>query len=57
MKPIERLFPIRIFARLATVVFFLVAGSAARLDAQGYGSIVGTVTDPTGATIAAPASW
>jgi hypothetical protein len=34
------------------IVFLFIACSAARLNAQGYGRIAGTVTDPSGAVVA-----
>ena len=37
---------------LFALLFLLTALSPQRLAAQGYGSIVGTVTDPTGAIVA-----
>jgi len=43
-KTIVRLF--------AVIVFLLAATAAARLNAQGYAKIVGTVTDPSGAVVA-----
>ena len=38
-------------ARLALIAFLLIACTVARLNAQGYASISGTVTDPSGAVI------
>jgi hypothetical protein len=38
-------------ARWALVAFLLIACAAARLNAQGYASISGTVSDPSGAVI------
>jgi hypothetical protein len=39
------------YARLAAIVLLFVACSVARLHAQGYASITGTVTDSTGAAV------
>ena len=38
-------------ARFAVFAFLLIALTTARLNAQGYGTISGTVSDPTGAVI------
>ena len=53
MKPIEVYFlNCKRSARFAVMVLLLlIAGSATRLHAQGYGTISGTVTDPTGAVV------
>jgi len=52
MKPIEIYFRIRNHYLLpAVTVFLVVVCAAAHLHAQGFASIVGTVTDPTGAVV------
>jgi hypothetical protein len=38
-------------AALAMIMFLFVACFAVRLNAQGYGKINGTVTDPSGAVV------
>src|SRR5437868_179483 len=52
MKPIETYFPIcyRPVRHVAILLLFL-ACATVHLHAQGYASIVGTVTDPTGAVV------
>jgi hypothetical protein len=42
----------KILARFAAIAFLFAVCSVARLHAQGYGSIVGTVTDSSGAMVA-----
>src|ERR1039458_7230523 len=39
-------------ARLALIAFLLIACTTARLNAQGYGTISGTASDPSGAVVA-----
>ncbi len=39
-------------AWLALIAFLLIASATARLNAQGYGTIRGTVSDPSGAVVA-----
>src|SRR5882757_8186533 len=53
MKPIEVYFlNCNRAVRFAMIVLlFFIASSATRLHAQGYGTISGTITDPTGAVV------
>ena len=51
MRPIGKTIRIRNSARFSIILFLLVACTAARLHAQGYAKIVGTVTDPSGAVV------
>src|ERR1017187_8101048 len=39
-------------ARLALIAFLLIACTTGRLNAQGYGTISGTASDPSGAVVA-----
>ena len=38
-------------AGLALIAFLAIACTTARINAQGYGTIKGTISDPTGAVI------
>jgi hypothetical protein len=52
MNPTKKLFlNYQNVAQFAVIALLFVACSVARLHAQGYGSIVGTVTDPAGAAV------